>query len=73
MEITLEFNLGPQHLLENLVDEVYLRRTKEYVLRQDSLGRFVHRQKHDGKYGSSIKTFRKIQEDKSKFSKELWE
>ena len=39
-EIFLEFNLGPQHLLEDLVDEVYAQRPREFLYKQDESGKF---------------------------------
>ena len=73
-EVTLEFNLGPQHLMENFVSEVYERRKKEYIYKEDERGILVTRARRlgDTSVGSSIRYFRKHQEDASKFPLDFW-
>ena len=73
-EITLEFNLGPQHLLEGLAEEVLSRRKKEFIYRANEVGRLSSNPNRlaDPLLGSSIKTFRLNQSDKSKFPEDFW-
>ena len=40
-EIYLEYNLGPQHMLEGLCEEVYKTRPREYIYKRDSMGSLV--------------------------------
>ena len=74
-EIFLEFNPGPQHLLEDLVDEVYAQRPREFLCKQDDSGNFssytIHI-KENKNIRSAIITFRKRQEEKSKFPLDFW-
>lgn len=73
-EIFLEFNLGPTYLSENLVKEVYKLRKKDYVFKEWSDSRLVSRnQLTDERFGAAIRTFRKIQLDKSRFPVIFWE
>ena len=71
----MEFNLGPQHLLEDLIDEVYKRRPWEFICKQDETGGFSTydvRLKENKNMGSATLTFRKKQEEKSKFPLDFW-
>ena len=71
----MEFKLGPQHLLEDLIDEVYKRRPREFIYKQEETGGFssytVHL-KENKNMGSVTLTFRKKQEEKSKFPLDFW-
>ena len=74
-QLLKQFNLGPQHLLEDLVDEVYAQRPREFLYKQDDSGNFssytIHI-KENKNIGSAIITFRKRQEEKSKFPLDFW-
>ena len=66
-----------QHLLENLVEEVYSRRHCEYIYKKqkDTAGKLVTwavRKKENPKIGSAVMTFRRQQEEKSKFPLDFW-
>ena len=65
-EIFLEVNLGPTYLSEQLVREVYELRKKDYIYSEDAEGRLLHGGRLvDEQYGSSLKTFRRSQREKS--------
>ena len=76
-EIYLEYNLGPQHMLEGLCEEVYRIRPKEYIYKTDSMSRLVSemfgKNLVDRDICSSVLTFRKNEIVKSKFPNEFWE
>ena len=73
-EIVLEFNLGPQHLLEGLVQEVMEIMKKQYVYKRDTRGKLVTKVSRlaDPSHGSAVKTFRKIKKSKPKFPLKFW-
>ena len=73
-EIVLTVNLGPQHLLEGLVEEVCLVRKKEYLYKRNIKGRLATQASRlaDPVLGASIKTFRKLEEQKSRFPVNFW-
>ena len=76
-EIYLEYNLGPQHMLEGLCEEVYRTRPREYIYKRDSMGRLVSEMYGnnlvDRDIGSAVPTFCKIESLKSKFPNKFWE
>jgi hypothetical protein len=73
-EIVLTVNLGPQHLLEGLVEEVCQVRKKEYLFKRISKGCLATKASclADPDHSSSIKTFRKLEEQKSRFPVHFW-
>ena len=73
-EVVLAVNLGPQHLLEGLVEEVYQARKKEYLYKRDSKGNFMtfRTRLADPNHGSAIRTFRSVEEKKSRFPVDFW-
>ena len=72
-EIVLEFNFGPQHLLEGLVEEVYTRRPREFVFKSNEQGELVSMgMLVDQNHGLAIRTFREKQLKSSKFPSEFW-
>ena len=73
-EIVPSVKLGPQHLLEDLVEEVHHIRKKEFIYKRDSKGHLVTRSSllADPNHGSSIKTFRALEEKKSRFPVDFW-
>ena len=72
-EIFLEFNLGPTHMLESIVEEVYDIMKKEYLHSKDSKGKLVTSVSClvDPNHGSAIMNFRTI-EEKSKLPLAFW-
>ena len=76
-EIYLEYNLGPQHMLESLCEQVYRIRPKEYIYKTDSMGRLVSemfgKNLVDRDISSAVWTFPKNKIVKSKFPNEFWE
>ena len=67
--------MGTQHMLENIVEEVFVSMEKEYRYKGDSKGKLVTSfASSDGDHlmGSAIKTFRSNEESKSKLSLEFW-
>jgi hypothetical protein len=73
-EIFLEVNLGPTYLAEKLVREVYELRKKDYLYKEDGEGRLQRAGRvADERYGSSLKTFRKKQMQKSRFPAVFWD
>ena len=74
MELFLKFNMGPQHMLENIVEEVFVSKEKEYRYKHDSKGKLVTSfASSDGDHlmGSAIKMFRSNEESKSKLPLEF--
>ena len=73
----LRFNLGPQHMLEELVNKVYLimkEKKREFVCKKDGKGKLVsHSHLKNKDQGSAISSFKKRQEMKSKFPLSFWE
>ena len=70
-EIVLRFNLGPLHLLEGLVAEVFRilkAKKKEFVYKRDKKGKLRSKD-----HGSSMMSFRKREEAKSKFPLGFWQ
>ena len=63
-----------QHLLEDLVEEVYYRRRCEYRYKEDAKGKLVTWtvRKKESNIGSAVMTFRRRQEEKSKFPLDFW-
>ena len=76
-EIYLEYNLGPQHMLEGLCEEVYRTRPREYIYKRDSMGRLVSEMYGnnlvDRDIGSAVPTSCKIESLMSKFPNKFWE
>ena len=67
-------NLGPTYLTEKLVREVYELRKKDYLYKEDGEGRLQRAGRvADERYGSSLKTFRKKQMQKSRFPAVFWD
>ena len=65
-----------QHALESLVDRVCAaQKGKEFLYKRDSQGKLVTRQSRlaDPSHGTAIKSFRKVEEQKSKLPHKLWE
>ena len=57
-------------MLENLCQEVYDRRPREYIYKSDSVGRLVtevHGKRADRDLGAAIKTFRENEETNQNF------
>ena len=73
-EIVLTVNLGPQHLLEGLVEEVCQVRKKEYLFKRNGKGRLATQASRlaDPVHGASIRTFRKLEKQKSRFPVNFW-
>ena len=75
VEIFLEFNLASLHLLDDLVEQIYEVRKKQYVFntRPDTGENITHfSQLVDPKHGASIPTYRRIGEEKSRFPLKFW-
>ena len=69
-EIVLRFNLGPMHLLEDLVGEVLAMDTAKFYLRKEiKIGRVVT---NDLNKSSAMATFQKKNEKKSRFPNSFW-
>ena len=72
-EVFLEMNLGPIHLLEPLVDEVYIRRQKKYMFETNAKGLFVSGNKlKDKQLGAAVHSKRDSEEKKSRIPKSFW-
>ena len=73
-ELFLEFNLGPQHMKEDLVENVYNIMRKQYIFKRtsdcklvSSVSKFV-----DQTHGAANRTFRSNEEKKSKLPLDFW-
>ena len=65
-----------QHALESLVERVCAaQKGKEFLYKRDSQGKLVTRQSRlaDPSHGTAIKSFRKVEDQKSKLPHKLWE
>jgi len=64
------------HALESLVERVCAaQKGKEFLYKRDSQGKLVTRQSRlaDPSHGTAIKSFRKVEDQKSKLPHKLWE
>ena len=72
-EVFLDVNLGPLHMCEKLVEEMYQAKKKEYIFKEDGEGRFISGiHLVDDRLGSAIRTYRQSEEDKSRFPHIFW-
>ena len=74
-EIFLEFNLGPSFMMQDLAKEIFLLKKKKYIYNQKADGSLVTHFSRlaDTEEGSSIKTYRKKQIEKSHLPVSFWE
>ena len=69
----LEVNLGPTHLSEGLVEEVYKLWKKSYLFHQTSDGKLLSgTHLKNPSIGSALNSFRKEQDEKSKLPLVIW-
>jgi len=68
MELVLRFNLGPLHLLEGLIKDVFESEKKEYR-RKDVRNRFVT---SDSNVSAAVQTYRKSAENVSRLPIQFW-
>ena len=67
-EVYLDVNLGPLHMCDKLVEEMYKRCRKEYIFKERDDGRLMYGHKLvDERLGSAIRTFRQKDEKKAGF------
>ena len=70
----LDVNLAPIHLCEKLIDELYQAKKKEYIIKEKGDGRLVSAGLLvDEDLGPAIRTFRKNEEEKSRFPHIFWQ
>ena len=73
-EVYLDVNLGPLHMCDKLVEEMYKRCRKEYIFKERDDGRLMYGHKLvDERLGSAIRTFRQKDEKKSRFPHIFWQ
>ena len=70
MELVLRFNLGPLHLMDNLIESVMQSQNKEYIKRTIRKDRLITH--HDVVVSAAINTFRKKSEQISRFPCVFW-
>ena len=73
-EVYLEFNLGPLFLLEDLVNEVFELKKKQYIYKEKPSGNLsTHFSRlADATEGSSVRTYRNRQVKKAHVPLEIW-
>ena len=73
-EVYLEFNLGPLFLLEDLVNEVFELKKKQYIYKEKPSGNLsTHFSRlADATEGSSVRTYRNRQVEKAHVPLEIW-
>ena len=70
MEMVLRFNLGPLHLMDNLIDEVLkIDPGKSYIRKETNISQIVSK---DINKSAAIATFEKNDEKKSRFPFSFW-
>ena len=69
IEICLCFNLGPLHLLENLITEIITERKKDYIRKLEGAGRL---DKLIAVTSSTIHNYRKKEINKSRLPNDVW-
>ena len=72
MELVLRFNLGPMHLMDNLIKEVLAceyQQNKEYVRKTTRVEKLVTK---DIKLSAAINTFRNKAQEDSRFPSKFW-
>ena len=69
-----EFNLGPLFLLENLADEIYRLRPRDYIYRRKENGALssFYKRLADPVEGSSVTTYRSQQMERAHLPVTLW-
>ena len=69
----MEMHLGPQHLLEPIVKEVYDLRKKTYTFKRKPSGPgFVSHDLREYVLGASVRSRRTREERKERFPREFW-
>ena len=68
-----EFNLGPLFKMEGLVQKVYELKRREYVYKKKPSGALSTHYLVDPEEGSSTRTYRRIQVEKSHLPMQFWE
>ena len=69
MEMVLRVNLGPLHLMDNLVDEVLASQGKSYMRKESRISQIVSK---DLSKSAAISLFEKESETKSRFPHSFW-
>ena len=73
-EVFLDINLGPLHMCGKLVEEMFQRKKDEFIFKEANDGRLISGSHLvDDRLGAAIKTFRKTEEEKSKFPHIFWQ
>ena len=70
MEMGLRVNLGPLHLLDSLIDDIFSNDTNKSYLRKET--RISQISSKDVNKSSAIATFQKNNEKKSRFPSSFW-
>ena len=72
-EMYLEVNLGPLHLLNPIVSEVFRRWDKEFLYKRNARGALVSQLfLTDGEMGAAVKNRRVREEKKGRFASRFW-
>ena len=69
MELVLRFNLGPLHLMKQLIQDVLKARNKEHVRRTTRKDQLITQ---DLKLSATVNTFRQKSEENTRFPTEFW-
>ena len=74
IELYLQFNLGPLHLLHGLAEEIFNLKKKEYLYRKTATGQLSTYVKKltDSKEGAAVATYRRLEEENSHLPTTMW-
>ena len=70
IELCLRFNLGPLHLLENLIQEIIHERKKDYTRKLEGTGRLD--MLVSATISSTIHNYRKKESNKARLPNDVW-
>ena len=71
-EVCLDINLGPQHLLEPMIEKIYYLRKKEYHFKLLKSGLFASKDLKEYKLGAAVRGRRLKEEKVSKLPIQVW-
>ena len=72
VQVYLEVNLGPIHLLGSLVVRVYDRFNRDYLYKRTYTGAFASINLKEYQLGATVRNRRKREEEKSRFPLAFW-
>ena len=71
-QVFLEVNLGPIHLLDPLIKQVFERYKREFLFKRTNTGAFATHHLKEYQLGAALRNRREKEEDKSRFPLSFW-